>query len=195
MTEKAARLMADRLAGMGQIQGEDVELYALGIEVILSSAVTAAAVMILGIFLCNWKGALAFLLCFMHIRNYSGGYHASTRGRCFFTSIGCYMGSLLLSGWIAAQTGPIRIAAAFLSLGASLWIFYRMAPVENKNKRLSGDWKQKNRSRTFWSLGFWAALAGIFAVTDRCLSEQIIAVILIIALLLLNVRRDNHEES
>ena len=81
MTEKAARLMADRLAGMGQIQGEDVELYALGIEVILSSAVTAAAVMILGIFLRNWKGALAFLLCFMHIRNYSGGYHASTRGQ------------------------------------------------------------------------------------------------------------------
>ena len=34
MTEKAARVMADGLVRMGQIQRADVELYALGIEVL-----------------------------------------------------------------------------------------------------------------------------------------------------------------
>lgn len=194
MTEKAARVMADGLARMGQIQRADVELYALGIEVILSSGVTAAAVMILGILLGNWKGAVAFLLCFMHIRNYSGGYHASTKVRCFLTSIGCYLASWLMVVCMTAWPGGIRLAAVALSFMAAAGVFYWRAPVENKNKRLPKDWKQRNRSRTFWSLGFWVAVAGILAAADRCLSEQIAAVILIIAVLLLDVRRNDHEK-
>lgn len=194
MTEKAARTMADRLADMGQIKEEDAEFYALGIEVILSSGVTAAAVLILGALLRNWEGAAAFLLCFMHIRNYSGGYHASTRGRCFLTSVSCYVCSWAMARYVSVQTGELQMAIALTGFLASIWIFYRKAPVENKNKRLPKDWKQRNRSRTFWSLGLWAAIAGACAVIDVQLSEQIIAVILIIAVLLLKVRREDHEE-
>ena len=107
MTERAARVMADGLACMGQIQRADVELYALGIEVIVSSGVTAAVVMILGILLGNWKGAVAFLLCFMHIRNYSGGYHASTKVRCFLDSPWGYLAYSRIGLGLEARAGGV----------------------------------------------------------------------------------------
>lgn len=195
MTEKAARRIVDRLVDMGQISVEDAELYALGMEVILSSGVIALAVLALGTLLHNWEGAILFLICFMHIRNYSGGYHASTKGRCFLTSILCYVCCWAITRCMAVQTRQIQMAISLIGLMASMWIFYQKAPMENKNKRLPKDWKQRNRSRTFWSLGLWIALAGAFVAIDIQLSEQIIAVILIIAVLLLKVRREVDEKT
>ena len=53
-----------------QIKEEDWDLYYLGIEVIVTTALTGIMIMLLGIGLRNFFGSIVFLLCFMSIRSY-----------------------------------------------------------------------------------------------------------------------------
>ena len=91
MSEFLAKRITMRFIRKFQIKEEDWDLYYLGIEVIVTTALTSLMIMALGIALRNFFGSVVFLLCFMSIRGYCGGYHAKTRVRCFFVSILCYL--------------------------------------------------------------------------------------------------------
>ena len=91
VSEFLAKRITMRFIRKFQIKEEDWDLYYLGIEVIVTTALTSLMIMALGIALRNFFGSVVFLLCFMSIRGYCGGYHAKTRVRCFFVSILCYL--------------------------------------------------------------------------------------------------------
>ena len=100
VSEFLAKRITMRFIRKFQIKEEDWDLYYLGIEVIVTTALTSLMIMALGIALRNFFGSVVFLLCFMSIRGYCGGYHAKTRVRCFFVSILCYLLSFgMMNPW------------------------------------------------------------------------------------------------
>ena len=76
VSEFLAKRITMRFIRKFQIKEEDWDLYYLGIEVIVTTALTSLMIMALGIALRNFFGSVVFLLCFMSIRGYCGGYHA-----------------------------------------------------------------------------------------------------------------------
>lgn len=185
MIEELAERLAEYFVRSGQIAEEDTPLYALGFEVVLSTLLTAAAICLAGFFLHNVAGAVVFLLCFSHIRNDSGGFHASTRWRCFFTSVFCYLATYGAVFCMGRLPGVLRIAAVLAVSLSSAAAFYIWAPVENKNKRLPPDWKKRNRGRTFVSVGIWLFVAAVCLVIWPKLAWQIFATVWVVAVLLL----------
>lgn len=195
MIEYLAKGMAYGLARYGLIQIEDVELYVLGFDVILSTAETTICILAMGLFLNDGIGAALFLICFAHIRNFSGGYHASTRIRCFLVSAVCYLASYLLAGWMAKNTGYFSMAVIGCLLLMAIVVFYKKAPIEHPNKRLPEEVKGRNRIRMFGALGFWLLVSVPVFYWKRKLALQIFATIEIIALLILLARRNSHEKD
>lgn len=173
-----------------QIKEEDWDLYYLGIEVIVTTALTSLMIMALGITLRNFFGSVAFLLCFMSIRGYCGGYHAKTRIRCFFVSVLCYLlsfgmmkGLLLLPEIAQDVLIAIGVATAFVH-------FAKLAPVENPNKRIREEMKERNKIMSFAMLVGWYLICSVFVFAGQYgISTQIWATIEIIAVLLCVKRR------
>ena len=190
VSEFLAKRITMRFIRKFQIKEEDWDLYYLGIEVIVTTALTSLMIMALGIALRNFWGSVVFLLCFMSIRGYCGGYHAKTRVRCFFVSILCYLlsfgmmkGLLFLPEIAQNILITIGVATAFIH-------FAKLAPVENPNKRIREEMKEQNKIMSFAMLVVWYLVCSVFVFAGTYeISTQIWATIDIIALLLCVKRR------
>ena len=173
-----------------QIKEEDWDLYYLGIEVIVTTALTGMMIMMLGIGLRNFFGSIVFLLCFMSIRSYSGGYHAKTRLRCFFVSVLCYLLSVgMMKGLLCL---PEAVQNVLIAVGVAMVFvhFAKFAPVENPNKRIREEMKERNKIMSFFMLICWYLFCSAFVFAGKYeISTQIWATIEIIALLLCVKRR------
>lgn len=173
-----------------QIKEEDWDLYYLGIEVIVTTALTGIMIMLLGIGLRNFFGAVVFLLCFMSIRCYSGGYHAKTRLHCFFVSVLCYLLSFTMMKGLLCL--PEAVQNVLIAIGVAITVvhFVKLAPVENPNKRIREEMKERNRVMSFFMLICWYLICSAFVFTGKYeISTQIWATMVIIALLLCGKRR------
>lgn len=65
------------------IQDEEYEIYVFGLKQLLISIVNFLTVLLLGLLLQNVIQTCIYVVAFMIIRSYSGGYHASTPLRCY----------------------------------------------------------------------------------------------------------------
>lgn len=190
MTEYLSHKLTVLLCRKMQIEEEEAELYELGIEVLVSTGLTSAVVILIGTLMRQAVEAVVFLACFMTLRNYSGGYHAKTRTGCFATSIVCYLSSAgiaFLTGRLSGQTSIIWMGIGFT---IALVLFVKLAPAENPNKRLTPDWKRHNKALTFVVLFFWTGVMLIGSLFGAgCVVRQIWATLLIIAALLWKARK------
>lgn len=187
MTEKLAQWFAAYFSRSGLIKEDDRDLYALGFDVILSTLFTSVVILFFGLVGHNLPGSVVFLLCFMHIRNYSGGYHAKSRGMCFVVSVSCYLASWAAVRLLSVLQTPVRTGVILIVVVFTIVVFWLRAPVENKNKRLPSDWKRRNRIRSFAALGLWLVIAGVLFWFWPALAWQIVAAAGIIAILLLGI--------
>lgn len=190
MIQQLSKTYSGYMVRIGAIRESEKELYALGVEVILSTILSAMAIFLLGWMLHNLDGAVIFLLCFISMRNYSGGYHAKTRVGCFLATLCCYWTSWAGRRGLEQMSGSIRPVIILLLVCLIIWSHYQYAPVENKYKRLSEGWKRKNRIKTFWSLSIWLGISIIFLWFGNKAGLQILTTLLITTILILISRRN-----
>lgn len=138
--------ISKRVAGY-LVSGEDeneMEIYTYGVWVLLTTFLSVLEVLFLGFISHCLVESVIYLLILMVLRTYTGGYHASTSGKCNLLVICCFFVNVLLSKmlfyldntWI---TGGILL----ISMVIILW----KAPVEHENKPLSD--KEKVRYRRY----------------------------------------------
>lgn len=68
------------------IQKENLEIYQFGIEQFLTTFLNILTTLILGILFNEVFQGILFVIAFMILRAYSGGYHASTPIKCYLFS-------------------------------------------------------------------------------------------------------------
>lgn len=112
------------------------EIYQYGIEITLSSILNIILIICTSLLLGDILSGIAFLLCFVLLRKYCGGYHASTYFRCntvfLLTYLLVHFSTMLISEmmekyvWIAG----IIILVTFIPI----LVF---APVKNVHRLLS----------------------------------------------------------
>ncbi|MEI6579834.1 MAG: accessory gene regulator B family protein [Eubacteriales bacterium] len=127
------------------IKEEDKEVYEYSLEILLSTLLNFAAVIILAIFTGKILEATLFVLGFIPLRALAGGYHASNHFRCFLILLFTYSMFLLTVFFIPVKV--ILAATIFLILSSILLIFI-LSPVEDSNKPLSKEETRKFKRKS-----------------------------------------------
>lgn len=113
---------------------EDQEIYTYGLHQGIVMIVNILTFILIGLaFKMVWE-SLLFMISYIPLRTYAGGYHAKTPARCYILSIFMII-SVLLAMKAASWTNPIIIGVSLLTV----IIIFALAPVEDKNKPLSNS--------------------------------------------------------
>lgn len=121
------------------ISKEDNDVYAYGFEILISTVITFAIVIILGIVMKSLFAALVYFGIFALLRQVCGGYHAESYFKC--NIIFAFTTFIVM---IAYKYVSVNILGILHYLIAAFWVLsvFALAPIENKNKSL-GKEKQK----------------------------------------------------
>lgn len=154
---------------------EDKEIYSYGVWVLLSTIFTSLEVLLLGLVLHSVVESIIYLLILMILRSYTGGYHATTSAKCNMLSIGCFVGSVVLSKGLVMLDS--KVVLGIILLAVEIIIFLK-APVEHENKPLSEKEKvQYRRYSIFLSLGICIAVVLLY---DRYVQEVTFTVVMML---------------
>lgn len=127
-------IIADTLWDQGIIQEEDIDKCRYGLGVFIASTLEVISILIISVAIKNFLQTLMFFLAFIPLRIYAGGYHANTKLRCYFVSLGVY-GIFT----IAMYALPIKmyLTAAVSATVFTVLIMLLSAPVIHKNKSVN----------------------------------------------------------
>lgn len=153
--------ITDVLVYNKSIDSEDSDVCSYGLEILISALVNLVMVLILGAIFGKFIQTIVFVICYCSIRQFSGGYHADTHGRCIFTFLCMYLATVVFITNI--KSIDLRFMVMFITI-LNWLIIYRLVPVEHINNPLNEIEKNKNRrnARVIVSLVLVAILIGLY---------------------------------
>lgn len=113
------------------IKEQEKEIYSYGLYQGLLIVINILTTIAIGFLFAMVVESVLFMVAYIPLRSYGGGYHAKTQLRCYFVSIILIILSLSLLKFIT-----IRWIIILGVSGVSGGIVYLLAPVEDKNKPL-----------------------------------------------------------
>lgn len=132
MLNKLSKKLATRLVKNKIISYEDVDIYVYGFELLLSFLFSTLLILCIGaVFDCIVE-TIFFLIIFILLRSFSGGYHALTYSFCTFVTLSVYGTTILLSHYTHINYISFYIIACIGIITLSI-----LAPVINPNKEIS----------------------------------------------------------
>ena len=126
----------DQLLQKNIIKKEDYEIYQFGTEVIFSTVVNTAIVLMLGMILGFLFETVVFLIAFAVLRTYAGGYHAKSHWGCIISFVTMYGVCMLIVKFLPLEY--VSIFSCILS-GISLIAVLKLAPIEHPNRPFEGN--------------------------------------------------------
>ena len=130
------------LQGKNIIAKEDEEVYTYGIEVLVSSLIGILLILGIGFLLGRRWEALVFLLFFVPIRFFCGGYHAGRYLTCNLSFIAAFLLALLFQFLLGGPYGLPCLGPTLLFIFCSFSLY---APVDRAHKPLNKEEKARNR--------------------------------------------------
>lgn len=133
MISNLSKKVVKKLIASGNISSSERELYEYGIFILMSNILYIVDTAILGLAFGLFYQSLLFFIVFMVIRQYAGGYHASTELRCeIFTNL-CILASIIIMRLISEDFSFAIILV--LSSFSAVFIFV-FAPIDTDEKAL-----------------------------------------------------------
>lgn len=133
----------------GIINEENKEIYQYGLEQMILQLLNGITVLVIGICFGSFIETLIFSASFMMLRKYTGGYHATTRLRCYAISSLCTM----LCVWLISNDVIWhKVYWVFhLCVGIVICLY---APVGTPNKQLDAIERilYGTRARIVWGI-------------------------------------------
>lgn len=145
MIEKLSSRWVDIQIGNGSIQEDDKELYRYGYQLLIGRAISVIIAQIMAGILGVFMETLVFMIVFIAVRQYAGGYHLKSTDKCIFFSTLLLVGAGVLSQYIALFSKNIL----FVLWTIAIIVILILAPVENDNKPLDESEKKVYRKRTY----------------------------------------------
>ena len=115
---------------------------AYGIQQGLNLALNILTTIIIGCFCGMIFPSILFLLSYMPLRSFCGGYHAKTHIRCYIYSVIMITSILLIAKYVT-----FSILVYGILVLVSLAVIFLLAPVEDRNKALDNAEKKVFRKR------------------------------------------------
>ncbi len=134
MLHNLAGSLANFFVKQGVVDPEDYEVCEFGWETILATAASLGTILFLSIVLGELIGTVAFLVVFIFLRSYIGGYHATTHLNCYLSFVTVYLLAFGIQKLFPPQY--LLIALILLSIFCITFVF-RLAPKEHPNRPIS----------------------------------------------------------
>lgn len=181
MSRLASRI-TKRWVARNIITSDVYDCYVYGWEIILLTLLEITNILIIGLFTNSLGNAIIFLVTFVLVRRYTGGYHANTSLKCNICLVLIYLLNLYIT--FNYEADIVILITATLICG--IVIIFKIGPIENENKQLSIN--QKESSKKLSLLLFWGCCAVSFIFTrinTYMATTIIITLIEILALMLI----------
>jgi len=170
--------VTDWLVASGNVKEEEKEIYVYGLQqglLIIANIITILAIGF--VFNMVWQ-SLIFMIAYLPLRSFAGGYHAKTQLRCYLFSI-----VLTIMVLLAIKIIPWTL---YVCLGLVLFagaIIFILAPVEDSNKPLDKKEIAEYKKRTRIML----LLEGLFVALFLFLGKEAISFCIVVSLFALSV--------
>ena len=140
--------------------------YKYGLEITISSLLNIVLIVSIGVISGQLIESILFLICFVPLRKFTGGYHANSYFKCNLLFSILFI--ILLTIYNLTVT-RISFYGCILMLVFSISIFISECPIEHSNKPLTDSQKIKNKYLSI-ILGL---LYGAIGVMSKVLSYNI----------------------
>ncbi len=127
------------LVEQGAIPEDERELYEYSVRTFFITIVSITIGIVMGTLLDEFLPGLIFVISFMLLRRYSGGYHARSFGKCM-----CYSCILLALTFLAARSLYYTEGFALLTTGSAVSIWF-LSPVASPERGLTDSERQENK--------------------------------------------------
>jgi len=175
------RKIVDSLIANGAVPSEDRELYEFGIRQGSLMVINLVTALLIGMFMGMILQCIVFMLAYIPIRTYAGGYHASTQLRCYLLSI-----PFILVALIGIRLIPWNV---YICLGTLFFIglvVYKLAPVEHVNRPFSKTEFKVFRKRTrIIAVALCCTAILLWAVGVNQIAVSIIMALLMVSVMLI----------
>ncbi|MCI8623210.1 MAG: accessory gene regulator B family protein [Provencibacterium sp.] len=142
MLDRISARFSDALIRRGIVPPEEREIYLYGFAITLSSIANLCAILAVAVLFGTPWDAAAYLLAFIPIRIFSGGYHASSYFRCLIVTASVFACIEALSRTTPERyQPPLSLLLAALSF-MTVWL---AAPVVNPANPLSEERRAFNK--------------------------------------------------
>lgn len=189
---RLSHFLADFFAAKGWIEEDGKIAYVVGLDIIFSTLIDWMAIGLLAMLRGRFLEAVVYLLFFMTVRRYSGGYHAPTRAGCFAVFTGFYLLGDIVAVEIYRNCGEaFLIGYGLCCMAIGELVFYLFAPIPNDRKKYKDGWLAGARKKAFLCLNVWYCFAVCLGALGSRLSGQIImASNMVVLLILMKKRRE-----
>lgn len=126
------------------IEKNQKDIYYYGFELMISTSFAIISILLMSFFLQKSEISIVFLLCFISIRLFSGGFHADTYGKCFLLTNSLFLICCIL----VSAYGLLSQKCWMVLLLISAIYIWRNAPVEHVQNPLNPDKIKKNKRNT-----------------------------------------------
>ena len=161
---------------------EQSSLYQYAYEVMLNQAINMFLALLIAIALNAQIAVLVFLVSYIPLRSYCGGYHARTNGGCTIVSTILILLVCIIEKMLYWDSVIIIIPICLIISGVFIFMF---APVPDKNKPLDGKetiiYRRRSRlvclveaviGAAFWYFGLRAGV--VIAISHVILSLMLV---------------------
>jgi len=183
MLRNISSRIVDRLLNYEEFFHYDRAVYVYGIELIISTLAGLSSIIGISILCSNAIFGIVFILFFVPLRLFTGGYHAKTYSKCYFVSILSFV--ILLSIQHFLETKIPTIFWLILFLIAQFYIM-RRAPMINRNQEISSQ--KERKSKTVARIIIFVEGILVFSlafVSKRIMSMAVLSVWLVVTFMLL----------
>lgn len=180
MLNKVAGKLAKKLAECSDADKEEIYIY--GLELIISTFFGLISILILSCLLSRFTSGLVFILVFVPLRLFTGGYHAATYSKCFAISNISYLIVLFVRD-ITLEVIPIWIWS-FLLIGMCCYII-KNAPIINSVQPINESKQKRNKKMAKFILTVDIVWIVYLALNRRELMVMAILSICLVSVLML----------
>lgn len=141
MIKRAVTRLVNTQIRLGTIQESDRNVYEYGYQLMIEAFINVVISLLLGAVLGCFKEVVFFLIVFMPLRSFCGGYHAAKTWQCTVLSNLVVLLVIVVSkvSLLSGIITPVYILGDIV-IGGMIVLF---APVDNENRRLG----EKERRR------------------------------------------------
>lgn len=116
------------------ISEEDRNIYEYGAEIAISYFLNLLAIVTISFFMNMLIECIVFLIIFVPLKGYTGGYHASNYKICFVISCLTVTAVLFATKYASMQINQFILILTMIIAGVSIYI---LGPIEDKNKPIT----------------------------------------------------------
>ena len=196
MIPRFSKMILEYLIKNNVIENTDTdrEYYQYGIEITVSSLLNIIFILSIGIVAHSFFESIIFLVCFILIRQFTGGFHADTYFKCNLTFCSSFISVLILYYTTAKYLSTyISILITFVCVS----VFLLKCPIEHINKPIPNNRKIVHKiAAALLGIVYGAIGTALTAFSNRygalvIYTLSLVAVLVIAAII--TERRDKNE--